>query len=221
MANTSKKNQIQIAAEELNEYLKENSIDVMLLQETHLKQDTKFKFCNFITYRRDRGNKRRGGVAIIFKRTIEHDELPNPETEELEAIGIGIKDYNGGKLKIYSYYIKLEADLKVRDLEKLFIDDTPCIAVGDFNVKSRRWNRGLRKKKSKILEEFIDNRINIVVHGPEEPTHYPPQEYAPNVLDIFITKNITQMVQLEPRNALNSDHMPVHLNLVDMHTHER
>lgn len=83
------------------------------------------------------------------------------------------------------------------------------------------WNSRLLKKKGKILEDFINSRISIEAHGPEEPTHYPPQGYAQDVLDIAITKNILQMVQLEPRNALDSDLLPVHLNLVDMSTNER
>lgn len=58
----NKKNELKI-------YMKERSVDVMLLGETFLKPYASLKIPNYITYRTDRKAKQGGGTAVLVKKT--------------------------------------------------------------------------------------------------------------------------------------------------------
>lgn len=58
---------------ELQNFLIDKQIDIMLLQETKLNPNNKLRILNYEVYRRDRVTHR-GGVAIISKRNIQHTE---------------------------------------------------------------------------------------------------------------------------------------------------
>ena len=52
---------------ELELYLKENSIDIIVLNETFLNKKYSFKIPGYDTIRNDRSTGRRGGVAFLVK----------------------------------------------------------------------------------------------------------------------------------------------------------
>jgi hypothetical protein len=50
----------------------ENSIDIALINETHLKSGTRFSHPNYLCYRLDRVGRLKGGVAVILPHTLPH-----------------------------------------------------------------------------------------------------------------------------------------------------
>ena len=57
---------------ELEMVLYERDIDILLLNETHLKDKDKFRLRNYYIYRNDRKDGPLGGTAICVKKLIGH-----------------------------------------------------------------------------------------------------------------------------------------------------
>lgn len=74
--------------QELIDYMDEHDINVMLVNETHLKENQKMNIRNYQTYRYDRVQARGGGTAIHIKRNTEYHPLRKLSTEEIAATTI-------------------------------------------------------------------------------------------------------------------------------------
>lgn len=81
-ANGIKKQKLEIIS-----LLNELNVDIMCVNETHLNTQDRFNIPNDHTYRYDRPT-RRGGTAIIIKRSISHRQVDLPALEQIEAIAI-------------------------------------------------------------------------------------------------------------------------------------
>jgi len=94
-------------------FLKEQNIDIALINETHLKHYHTFKIPNYQIIRTDRPGLK-GGTAIIIKSQLPYDNLVLPQLQTLEATGIQL--YTKGKPIICrAAYIKPGAQLITND----------------------------------------------------------------------------------------------------------
>lgn len=98
----------------------------------------------------------------------------------------------------------------------IFNQATPTIAAGDFNAKAPRWHSHTTNTKGRKILEYVDNRPNMRVIGPEEPTYYSPAGHRPDVLDIALIQNVNKQITIEAKNELDSDHYPVHLTMANV-----
>ncbi|GFT92316.1 hypothetical protein TNCV_1835811 [Trichonephila clavipes] len=58
---------------ELQDFINKHSLDIILIQETHLRPGVNFKIANFTTYRNDRTpptTQASGGTAILVKSSV-------------------------------------------------------------------------------------------------------------------------------------------------------
>lgn len=95
---------------ELQLFLTEYNIDVMLLNETFLKPGRKINIPNYKTYRNDRLVQPGGGTAILIKKNIPHSELPTPAQISFETNGITVHTTKQ-KINIWSTYCSPNAAL--------------------------------------------------------------------------------------------------------------
>ena len=73
---------------ELELILYEIQIDILLINETHLRENYKFRFTNYTIYRNDRKDGPLGGTAIRVKNGIGHRVASIPNLHFIEISGI-------------------------------------------------------------------------------------------------------------------------------------
>lgn len=206
-------NGISTKKTEFTDFLQNHDIDVALLNETHLKPSKRFTIPNYITHRIDRRGRKGGGTAVVIKKCLPHQALPEmkaTETTTLESTGIQITLRN--KINLYAAYMPPGRDFQGEELEVLLDEDTPLIIAGDLNAKHTVWNSKTTNTRGRKLIELIEEKDAAII-GPDEDTHISMANDTTDVLDVAIMKNISQKWDMEVLNELSSDHLPVIINL--------
>lgn len=83
--------------------------------------------------------------------------------------------------------------------------------MDDLNAKNTYWGCNTSNKSGKTLLQYFLNK-DIDLHIPNAPTHYCTTG-RPEILDIVITKNIQQDLNLQVVQDLSSDHNPIQISL--------
>lgn len=183
----------------------------MLLSETFLKPSHRLNFPNYKTYRKDRLAQPGGGTAIIIKNTIQHHELPETGPLTLETNGIAVQTQKQ-IINIWSAYCTPNIVLDPNDIGNLFSGRQATILAGDLNAKHKDWNSKVNNSRAQRLKQMADQK-NIIITGPEDPTHIHTPDNSTDVLDIALLKNIEIDYDITTVHDLSSDHLPVILNL--------
>ncbi|KAL1138444.1 hypothetical protein AAG570_008508 [Ranatra chinensis] len=101
--------------------------------------------------------------------------------------------------------------VSARDLDLLLTSDNRVIIAGDLNSKSEMWGCRKTNTTGRILyQHSLDN--DYVILAPRTPTHLSNGGLS-DILDIALIKGINLNATLEVVNDLNSDHLPVVMNL--------
>ena len=214
-------------------YLKENNIDVMLVQETWvrkcdgpmIKQVKEYGF-KFLSYRKSRKIDWGGGVAVIFKEGLKLNKIKCEPFKSFEHIICKLITSSGPLLFVNVYRAEYSAKNKftVKDfleefstlLQNLSCITIPCIVVGDFNIhmellSTTAWLPAHRKVKKKDAEDFSHLLGNFgFVQLIDKPTHC-----FNGILDLLIVKDRSIVNSFEiglPNVACISDHGPIHIN---------
>lgn len=204
-------NSVNHKKQQIEQYIYDNNIDLLLISETFLKPGHRFSLANYNVYRRDRDNGPGGGTAVIIKSNIDHQELPEPELDQAEANGIIVNLQSGEQLKIYSFYSPGARRLIADDLDMIMEQEGPLLVAGDFNSKHPTWNSRTTNRNGKTLRRHADDHDYEVI-GPQDPTHY-SAPHRPDVIDLVLMKNINYYFDLDVIHDLDSDHNPVILKL--------
>lgn len=199
-------NSISNRINEIQLFLTDHSPDVLLIQETFLKPQAKFKIPNYETFREDRTAANCGGTAILIKEYLDYEPFI-PEMEITEATFIKIKMKNGQELIIGSVYHQPDCPLSSEDYDTIFNRDNPVILGGDFNAKDQTWGNRKTNRHGKWIQTASERHLFEII-TPPEPTFYRPNT-EPDFLDIFLVKNITETTTTKVLHELSSDHLPV------------
>ena len=144
-------NSVRARIENIKEYLKKFSPDIMMMQEIKTPDDTypyedikKLKYENYVF-----GQKSYNGVAIVSKKklnNIQNDIFKdkNKQSRVISAeirhekktiILINIYTPNGNPVDTEKYTYKLNwIDLFIKEIDKKLKDNNPLIIAGDFNI---------------------------------------------------------------------------------------
>lgn len=169
---------------ELHAFIQNTKTNIILLNETHLLQSSKFKIPNYHTYRNDltpkRGSIAHDGTAVLVHRSIVHKHI------ELNT-SILIK-INNIEILVSAVYEPPNAVLSPNDLDILTTSTEWSITAGDLNAKHPLWNSHSTNPVTKILYDHV--QINdYVVLAPDTPTHFlSSPKYRPDVLDIGLLR---------------------------------
>ena len=108
--------------DELFHFLLKTDIDICLLCETWLNNKDSIKHQNFFCYRLDRQHGGGGGVAILIKKSINHELLNPQNTKVIKNIGVRVKSSNEF-LDIYSCYYPGGSSRRDTTRKQNFISD--------------------------------------------------------------------------------------------------
>lgn len=200
-------------------FLNNHNVDIACVSETHLKPEESFKISNYKIYRKDRiCDFAAGGVAILIKKNIRHDPIIVPNMISFELVGVQIYTLDDNIFKVYCTYLQPSKQIMASDLNKIFDNEqNPTILAGDLNSKHPAWYSRVSNPNGRKLFDIM-NRKQWVVYAPDSPTYFPSQrDRFPDVLDILLCQNINCIVNQYTEMDLDSDHIPVIVEL-DAHT---
>lgn len=188
---------------EVADFLERQNVDILLVNETKLKEKIKCKIPGFQCFRKDRpGNVYAGGVAIYCKNNIPCTEI-DLNTTSVEAHAIKLRN----NLIIATVYARPQTKINVNDLSTIFNTANSVLVVGDFNAKHNNWHCANNNQNGKIIFNYT-SFSNTTVLAPDNFTLYPYSQALPSVVDFALIKNI-QNIRIETLNELDSDHLPV------------
>ena len=133
-------NGIRGQTHELETLLYERNVDIVLLNETHLKSKDKFRMQNYYIYRNNRTDGPMGGTAIGVKKDVGHRVVNIPNLQFMETSGILLPISNNQEIFIGSIYKSPLKLLTRHDLDVITSISDRYILAGDFNAKQASWN---------------------------------------------------------------------------------
>lgn len=201
--------------------MKQKHLDAALISETFLKSHIRLQtHPDFKTYRLDRADRPKGGVAIIIRRSIEHKLLPSGHTTLIEAIGIQITLNHSNKVTIFSVYLPGGTNNKninqylANDINKLTSTGGKYFICGDLNAKHRNWGC-LRANRAGTILNNLKYSGDFEILYPNEPTYIPSDpKNQESTLDIMITNTPLGVTDLKCYGDLQSDHKAVSFEIV-------
>ena len=121
---------------ELELFLKQQQIDVMLISETHFTDKNYLKVNGYNFYHTQHpSEKTHGCTGIIIKSSIKHYELPSFQKDYLQATSLVIEDRHG-TITTSAVYCPPRHSIAKENFDSLFDAlDNRFIAVGDYNAK--------------------------------------------------------------------------------------
>lgn len=130
---------------ELFNLLESNNIDICLLSETWLNNNTSMKHNDFHCYRSDRLSGRGGGVAILINKKIKHQVICPQNTALIENIGVKLF-FEGDSVNIFACYFpggtagrdSTKKQQFMSDLRKL-TSFQKYLLGGDLNCRHNYW----------------------------------------------------------------------------------
>lgn len=197
--------------EELEHFLRDKQIDVMLVSETHLTQRSLFSLRGYTLYdTKDPRGRACGGSAILIKSRLKHYLMCDYCENYLQATTICFEELVDS-LVISSIYFPPRFSVSEDQYINFFKSLGPrFIVAGDFNAKHTFWGSRLISPKGRALFNTI-SKMGLDVVSSGEPTYWPTdRQKIPDLLDFGVTKNIaSELVHVESSLDLSSDHTPV------------
>lgn len=209
-------NGLEHKANELKNFITRHNIDIMLINETKTSNTYNLKLFGYTCYKKDRpGNHSGGGLLIIINNRIKHNELGvDHNFKTIEVLGIRLKN----NTILYSIYLRpkignVTNKVDTTELDNLINNNNKVILVGDWNAKHTTWKCKANNGNGKTLFNYV-NKKHLTILAPDRYTLYPCNSIQPSIVDFAIVKNINATI--ETLDELDSDHMPILLNVGDM-----
>lgn len=197
------------AINQLENFIRQKQIDIILLNETFLNPCHKFKIGGYKIYRRDR-RSHGGGVLIGIKESIDHSLLPYDKLSVTESISISVR-INGNTVIITSAYTPHYNSTFINDLKTLTNKNNDYFIFGDFNALHQSWNCSSSNPAGNTLHRY-QNQNSFYVYYPPNHTRF-SQNFlptTPSTVDILLSNSSLSISDLETHpNSLCSDHVPV------------
>ncbi|GFQ86311.1 putative RNA-directed DNA polymerase from transposon X-element [Trichonephila clavata] len=130
---------------EPQDFINKHSLDIILIQQTHLRPGVNFKIPNFTTFRNGRipiPTHPSGGTAILIKSSLKHHHIPTPSLGAVEATAVVLTPPpDDDPLSIASIYISpsTNPNTAINDLEEIFCLGHSSILCGDYNAHHTSW----------------------------------------------------------------------------------
>ena len=187
--------------DEFKHFLTTHKIDICIVNETKIVQNTKLKFQNYIVHRKD-GTLRGGGLAILVKKGIKHTLMPEINTQ-ITQLTIKLNS-----TLISGCYAKPYLPMNKSDLDNIFAQGNKIVVIGDLNCRHVTWNNDNNNKNGLLLHDYIiDNNLQLLYTS--TPTHYPYNNTTPTYIDIVLNKNVLDLPDPLVLDELSSDHRPL------------
>lgn len=201
--------------QEILTFLQIEKIDIALISETRFTAKSHFTLDKYTVYTTNHpsGNSH-GGTAIIIKNNIKHHEIDKYSTDKIQATSIKVHS-DKAETTMSAIYCPPRHNVTKNDYKKYFSSlNSRFICGGDWNAKHTYWGSRLITHRGSQLHDTVQN-LNLECLTSREPTYWPTDRgKIPDLLDFFITKNISRnYMSIEACTDLSSDHTPVILNV--------
>lgn len=192
---------------QLELFLENERIDLLLLSETFLKQQHIFNIKNFTVYRNDRLALAHGGVAIAIRSSIHHKLCCPISTNIIENISVEIS-INNIQTTITSAYCPRTSPHFSNDLLLLTSLSTNYMIFGDFNAKHTSWNCRSNNVSGNALFSLQQNSDFMIYHT-DSHTHFPHSGQSPSTIDLLISNVNFAFDLISNDDLMLSDHTPI------------
>ncbi len=200
---------------ELENFLHQEKIDIMLVSETHFTSATVLRIRDYRVYSTHHpSNKARGGAAVIIRHSIKHFEADKFSQDYLQAATVTV-DLQWCRSNFSAVYCPpryiISQDQFISFLTSL---GSSFVAGGDFNCKHTYWGSRLINPNGQQLYSELHSTHSIPI-STGKPTYWPSDSTRrPDLLDFFIVKGIpVHHICVEDIPDLSSDHIPVTLTV--------
>ena len=168
-----KANGLQRHKDEIILFLKLNSIDILLISETHFTLKNYFTIPGYeICHTNHSDGTADGGTTIIIKDTIKYYELTKYEDNALQATSIKVQGFLH-ETNVTAVYCPPRHNLKKEHFETFFQTLGPkFIAGGDYNCKNILWSSRLTTTKGRGLSKVLHEK-NYSFLSTGTPTYWP------------------------------------------------
>ena len=202
---------------ELELYLKENSIDIMALNETFLHKKITFKIQGYDIIQNDHSTGSRGGVAFLVKHgLVVNKEFRNADFNiitENEALAINLELSSNQNLTLATiYYPDGNPNFSLFQTINNLSDNV--MFVGDFNSKLEAFGCASKNTSGPMLKT-IQNKLNLIYVNNDEHTHMDRRYGNTDILDMaFISQNLAiHGIQFQIGVDLGSNHLPIEISI--------
>ncbi len=207
---------------ELEEYMREISADVVVIQETKLREKDKTPyFKGFSTIRKDREvirideDRRGGGLITLVKANIPFREIGGWGGTTTEGLTILIHVNSDLAVPITNVYRpplrNARGDSRTHDpILGWLKEEGKGIVAGDLNLHSERWgSHGREEGKARELVEACEQNNRVIINNGEK-THIDRHTGSESTPDLTIAgQEIARLCSWRTTDSLSSDHKPI------------
>lgn len=172
---------------ELEAFVIDQKLDIVLISETHLTNKQDYHLKNYTFYRTDfPGNRPRGGTGILIHNRFQHHSHNYHNKVHLQATSVQLIEKNGKTLVFSAIYCPPRYRITQSQFSDFFktLGDR-FIAGGDFNSKHTYWGSRLITPKGRQLHGCIIKE-NFSVLSTGHPTYWPSDRSVFVVYDCAI-----------------------------------
>lgn len=200
--------------DELTQFLRDRRIDIGLLTETHLKEDSRCYIPGYTLYRCTHPTgTAKSGSAIIIRHGIKHFPKPNYQKTYIQSASVEVTTVSGN-VTFASVYCPPNHPFTTIEYTHFFQSlGNNFIAGGDYNSKHQQFGCRVTTPRGNALYNCVTSK-RLFCYSPNEPTYYPtdPQR-QPDILDVFVSSRFLPYHLISVLPDLSSDHSPVMLTI--------
>ena len=176
-----------------------------------------FSLGNFIPIRKDRTERRKGGVAFFINNKIEFtvndwfNKYPN-----LEALSVKISpsEVNRAPIHIVVYYNPPPKVIDQILFEIVNRNGNNVVIIGDLNSPHTYFGSRITTESGIELENILAQENLTLLNDPDSPTYHHPPEMLPNILDLAIVSgNLGPISSCKVGEDCGSFHLPIHVSI--------
>ncbi|CAG5093147.1 Protein of unknown function [Cotesia congregata] len=181
---------------DMEEFVKNNQIDIALISETKLHSEHKLSFNDYNLIRTDRPNaKNGGGTAILINKKLSFTPISYPNSlsnKVIEYTAIRLKVNSKKSLIIFSIYAACNSNRSlIAELDKIYHDfrldkpDIYFIMAGDWNARHTKWGDSKINDYGAMLNRWeVKNSIThkCTLYNPNRPTYPSAGSYLDHCL---------------------------------------
>ena len=191
----------------LRHLLRHYSIDVALINETHLHPAFSSSLPGYHVLRLDTtAETSQRGLLVAVRRNLPFQPLPSFDTQSFQSLGVETT-IDAKPTRIFAIYRPCNLRLDLGEVRRL-LHTSPALAAGDWNAHHPAW--GCRSPNSAGGRLYRDSqRSGYDVEGPDEFTHFPGSCLQhPSTIDLVVHRGLKLDIEVLPE-AHGSDHVPV------------
>ena len=194
-------------------YIDQENTHVIAVSETHLKPNHHFSLGNFIPIRKDRTERRKGGVAFFINNRIEFT-INDPNLEAL-SVKRSSSEVTRAPIDLVVYYNPPPKVIDKRLFEIVNRNSNNAVIIGDLNSPHKSFGSRITTESGIELENILTQKNLTLLNDPNSPTYHHPPEMLLSILDLAIVSG--NLGKISSCNKVGEDwgsfHLPIHVSI--------